>query len=215
MDLRRYRMLLTFGISLFAVACSQSTSPAPTWPTEIAATSSQAASSVEAPPPTSAGNSLVSAAASDRLIELRGQIARLTGTCPRVELVVHEAIVITDSSTEFRGSCDDLALRVWVHVKGVRQGNGTILAVYVGVGHDKTDKIELGGVVSGLRGTCPDINFSLREVTVFANRSTQYRVGACADVANGVRVDVKGLHHGDGSVLAAVIAVKRETGSTR
>lgn len=198
---------------LVVAACNQSGPPVlPTAPSEAFA-----ASAAPTLLPAFAGGSTVAGRTADRPVEVRGQISRLTGRCPNVAFVVNDVTVNSNESTEFRGgSCDEMAVRTWVLVKGVRQGDGTLLALHVVV-HDDRDakderrhRIELEGVVTDLRGACPDISFSLRhrDVTVLANRSTEYRVGGCEAVKDGVRVHVKGTRHDEGKVLAAAIKVR-------
>jgi hypothetical protein len=198
------RIASALSVLLLVSACSQSSAPElPTLP------SAAPGSSISVPTAPASGESIAGRSA-NRGVELRGPITRITGNCPEVTFVVQDTTVVTDSSTEFRRSCDELAVRTWVHVKGVRQGDETVLALHVVVaGHERSDKVELGGIVQDVRGTCPGISFSVRDrdVAVLANDATQYRAGSCRDVQPGARVHVKGTRHDDGKVLAEMIVV--------
>ena len=67
---------------------------------------------------------------------------------------------------------------------------------------------ELEGVASALSGTCPDISFTLRGLTVKANSATRYEDGTCAGVTNNIELEVKGQRQADGSVLATRIELE-------
>ena len=58
---------------------------------------------------------------------------------------------------------------------------------------------------SGLTGTCPDIPFTVRGVTVKANNATRYEDGTCAALKNDTELEVKDLRQADGSVQATRI----------
>lgn len=72
---------------------------------------------------------------------------------------------------------------------------------------DDEDDNEIEGVVSGLTGTCPNITFTVRSVTVKASNSTRFD-DSCADVKNAARVEVHGQRQNDGSIQAARIEVE-------
>ena len=68
--------------------------------------------------------------------------------------------------------------------------------------------VELEGVVSALAGTCPEISFTLRAVTVRTNRSTIFEDGGCTRVQNGRELHVKGSRQADGSLLAVKVEIE-------
>lgn len=70
------------------------------------------------------------------------------------------------------------------------------------------DDNELEGTVSGLTGTCPNITFTVRGVTVKANGTTRFDDGSCAGVRNNSRVEVHGQRQADGSIQAARIELE-------
>jgi len=67
------------------------------------------------------------------------------------------------------------------------------------------DGDEIKGLVSGLTGTCPDITFTLNNVSVKATSATRYEDGTCARVRNSLRLEVHGRRQADGSMQAARI----------
>ena len=69
-------------------------------------------------------------------------------------------------------------------------------------------RTELDGVVSSLRGSCPEVTFGLNGVTVVANASTEYRGGNCQHVENQRLVAVVGILGPDGKVRAERIEIK-------
>jgi hypothetical protein len=69
------------------------------------------------------------------------------------------------------------------------------------------DDNELEGLVSALTGTCPDITFTVRGVSVKASNTTRFE-DRCADVKNGAEVEVRGQRQSDGSIQATRIEVE-------
>jgi hypothetical protein len=67
---------------------------------------------------------------------------------------------------------------------------------------------EVGGDVSGLSGTCPNITFTVNGRTVKANSATRYEDGSCTDVANAIEVEAKGQRQADNSILATRIEIE-------
>jgi hypothetical protein len=95
-----------------------------------------------------------------------------------------------------------LGARVEVHGMAV---DGVIIASRVNVEDDNDrdrDEFELHGVISAFDGNAK--TFVLRGVTVsFAGTNIEYRKGTAAQLANGVKVEVKGVRSSDGMSLAA------------
>ncbi len=107
----------------------------------------------------------------------------------------------------------DLKVGQQVHVKGAPNGAAIdARAIFVqNDGHPDDDtKGEAEGTVSALAGTCPSITFNLGTLKVATNATTVFRHGACADVANGGMVEVKGAIQTDGSLLAARVSLAHE-----
>jgi hypothetical protein len=70
---------------------------------------------------------------------------------------------------------------------------------------DDRDGDEIKGVVSGLTGTCPDITFTVNNVSVKATSATRYEDGTCARVRNTIRLEVHGQRQANGSLQATRI----------
>ena len=68
--------------------------------------------------------------------------------------------------------------------------------------------VELEGRVSGLTGACPDITFTVREMSVRANNATRYEGGACAQVQNDMPVEVTVQRQSDGPLLAVRVEIE-------
>lgn len=77
------------------------------------------------------------------------------------------------------------------------------------------DRVVLTGVISDLSGRCPDVTFTIRDTTVVANRSTEYKKSNCGDVKEGRTAAVDGVMIANGVVRAMTIVVdkKEETDS--
>jgi hypothetical protein len=73
---------------------------------------------------------------------------------------------------------------------------------------DDRDGAELEGRVSALTGTCPDITFTVRGMSVRATSATRYEGGACAQVQNNAAVEVHVQRQSDGSLLAVRVEIE-------
>jgi len=71
--------------------------------------------------------------------------------------------------------------------------------------HDDAGEVE--GMIAGLHGTCPSVTFSIGTTTVTTSLATVFEDGACAALANGVLVEVKGTRTGS-TIAAAVVEQK-------
>jgi hypothetical protein len=69
---------------------------------------------------------------------------------------------------------------------------------------DEANEVE--GTVSGLSGTCPALTFTVGTRIVRTGSATVFD-DRCADVVNGVRVEVKGTRMNDGTFTAARVEV--------
>jgi hypothetical protein len=74
---------------------------------------------------------------------------------------------------------------------------------------DKPEKVDLEGTVAGLSGSCPSISMRVGGTDVATDGDTKFRKGSCADVRNGVKVEVKGERSGSGPVRAREVKVDR------
>jgi hypothetical protein len=63
-------------------------------------------------------------------------------------------------------------------------------------------RVELDGRVSGLRGSCPDVTFTVDRTVVVANAATRYSDGSCRRLDDKGRVTVVGVRQADGRVTA-------------
>jgi hypothetical protein len=72
---------------------------------------------------------------------------------------------------------------------------------------------EFEGAVSGLTGECPRLTFSVNGKRLVTDGETTYTGGSCAQVANGRRVEGRGVRTGDGPYRVtrlALLAVEPE-----
>jgi hypothetical protein len=67
---------------------------------------------------------------------------------------------------------------------------------------DEHGELEVEGIVAHRAGTCPNIRFVLGNSKIVATDSTWYEDGACADVADGRKVEVHGVTGAHGTVTA-------------
>jgi hypothetical protein len=113
-------------------------------------------------------------------------------------------IAVDASNAVFPKGSAGIVLGARVEVKG-KAVAGVVIATRVNVEgeHDReAEGFELHGAISALDSTAK--TFVLRGVTVsFAGTAIEFRNGTVADLANGRRVEVKGVRSADGSTLAA------------
>ena len=104
---------------------------------------------------------------------------------------------------------NDLKVGTQVHVRGVR--NGTAIDARLIIVQDEDNEDEDGakaeGAVSGLTttSTCPAITFKVGTVTIVTAATTVFRGVACAQLANGTMVEVRGSTQTNGSILAFAV----------
>ena len=146
----------------------------------------------------------------DLEFEAEGVIAGLTGACPSLVFTIGGRTVTTGAATQFKSAgCDGVMNGVTAEVAGVIQPDGTVRATRVDV--DKAQvEFEASGAVTGLAGTCPSLVFTIGSRTVKTDASTQFKGGACSEVANGDQVEVKGTKQADGSVLATRVDTEKK-----
>ncbi len=113
-------------------------------------------------------------------------------------------VPVDATNATFPKGTDGIVLGARVEVKGSAV-NGVVMATRVKVEdeHERDNEgFELHGLVSAFNGT--DKTFVLRGVTVsFADPAVVFRKGVLADLANGKKVEVKGVRSSDGTTLVA------------
>ena len=60
--------------------------------------------------------------------------------------------------------------------------------------------------MTGLSGSCPNVQFTLNGRTILANEQTAFK-GGCRALRNGSQVEVKGMLMSDGTVRAEKIDI--------
>jgi Domain of unknown function (DUF5666) len=136
--------------------------------------------------------------------ELNGPVASLGGGCPAVSFIVQGTRVTANTATLFDDiTCATLANGVQVEVEGQRQADGSVLASRVEGKVTNSREQRMQGLVSVRAGTCPAITFSVQGANVTTTSATRFKDVSCANVVNGMRVEVRGQRQTDGSVLAS------------
>ena len=136
-------------------------------------------------------------------VTISGTVSALSGTCPKVTFTANGTKVSTDVTTTFGdGTCAELANGVTVHVKGVRQTDGTVLANRVFFEDNDVEGAHVTGKVSARGGTCPTLTLMVNTRTISTTATTTFVGGTCSDVVNGARVTVRGTTQPDGSIVA-------------
>lgn len=115
-----------------------------------------------------------------------------------------QGLVVDATNAEVRPNANRLALGAMVDVRG-RIQDGKLIASRVqvrgGPDDDEIKKVELHGDVSALDTTAK--TFVVREVTVDYSAVTEWKDGSPADLANGRKVEVKGMWNTDRTKLMA------------
>ena len=89
-----------------------------------------------------------------------------------------------------------------IHAKGSKDAGG-LTAREVELQHAEIEPAEISGSVTGLAGTCPARTFRLGSASISTADTTSFLRGACGDLANGRRVEVRGVPRAGG--LAATV----------
>ena len=74
-------------------------------------------------------------------------------------------------------------------------------------GNDQNKQVELQGTIQTVSGTCPALKVTTAGRTVSTTASTEFKDTACAGVAAGQTIEVKGTLQPDGSIAATRIQV--------
>lgn len=149
-------------------------------------------------------------------VEGEGVITSLgSGTsCPALQFFIGTYLVKLEASTQFVGGvCADLKAGVTVHLKGTRNGDGSVTASTVTMRTEAPrpePEAEGEGYVTGLvSGTaCPTLTAQLGEYTIALTASTQFVGGSCTSIAVGKKLEVRGTMTGEKSATATQITFK-------
>jgi len=147
-----------------------------------------------------------------REVEIQGLVADLAGSCSSSRtFTVNGTKVSTDATTQFSdGTCAQVAIGTKVEVKGTHQTDGSVKATKVKLEEAKHDEVEVEGKISGLTGTgtCPVLTFSVNTAKVSTDATTEFSGGTCKQLANDLKVGVKGTRQSDGSVKATKVKLE-------
>jgi len=150
----------------------------------------------------------------------RGPEAEIEGAIVSIDASLHSLVVRTttvkvSASTVIRHghtpvAFTDLKVGEQIHVKGTSDGK-TIAATEITVQNEDEDHertVEAQGEVSGLKGKCPSITFTIGTTNIATGTTTTFRHGACEQVVNGGSVEVTGARQADGSILASRVSIE-------
>jgi hypothetical protein len=150
--------------------------------------------------------------------ELEGLIASINISA-RTMVVNGQTVSVPTSAVIRHGdkpfTLAELLVGQRVHVKGTMNGS-TLVATEVMLQDEnvnppgREDEAEVEGAVSGLSGSCPSIAFTVQSTHVSTSASTVFEKGTCAQVANGVKVSVKGSRQTDGSIKATRVELNND-----
>jgi hypothetical protein len=156
--------------------------------------------------------------------EFEGRLTSMTGTAPNLSLVVGGRAVVTNASTLVRRRGDVVgfaALRlqqiVEVETEGRAGSGGALLAEKITIeddgdadDDDDNDEVRVEGGIAGLSSlaSCPSVAFTVAGQAVTTSGSTRFDDVSCSGLANGLRVEVRGVRQANGSIRAT--RVKRD-----
>jgi hypothetical protein len=90
-----------------------------------------------------------------------------------------------------------------IHAAGSKDGSA-VTAREVELEHPEIEPAEMTGGISGLSGACPARTFRLGSTIVTTASTTTFLRGTCLDLANGGRVEVRGIPAGGGLTATVV-----------
>jgi hypothetical protein len=151
--------------------------------------------------------------------EFQGRLTSMTGTAPNLTLVVGGRTVLTNAGTLVRRRGDvvgfgALALQQLVEVEGDTAANGNVTAEKITIEGDDDDddetEVRLEGAISSLSSlaSCPSATFTVNGRSVATTGATRFDDVSCSSLANGMRVEVRGVPQSNGSIRAT--RVKRD-----
>src|SRR4051812_11822679 len=157
-------------------------------------------------------------------LEVEGVVTQVGGGTLRIGdtvVTVPAGIVIRHDGTTMTLTDIHVGDRVHVHGTGTRTAvTATRIEVQRSIsglpaptptrppGDDDHDEAEVNGAVSGLRGACPAITFTVASTTVVTSAATEFKDTTCAAVVNGTTVEAKGSR--SGSTLTAKRVEKKK-----
>ncbi len=150
------------------------------------------------------------------MVEVKGSVSNLAGSCPDLSFSVKGKTVTTSEATEFKdGSCSDVQNNRQVEIHGASLPEGGVVATEVeiksGDGEDEPDdpdepdETEIKGAVDNLSGTCPSLSFTVKGASVVTDGGTRFTHTACGDLEEGDEVNVQGVLEG-GVIHASHVA---------
>jgi len=107
----------------------------------------------------------------------------------------------------------DLHVGDRVHVKGSQNGTTLVASLVIfqnDDNEDDADESEVEGIVSALGPACPTITFMIGSVPVATSDATTFRGTTCAQVANNIKVEVRGTRQANGTLLASRVSVSHD-----
>ena len=135
--------------------------------------------------------------------ELEGTITATTFDVDKKFSV--NGIAVDATNAVFPQGTTGIVLGARVEVKG-RAVNGVIVATRVSIETEHERELrgfELHGTISGLNGDAK--TFVLRGLTVdFGGTTVEFRKGVVTDLANGRKIEIKGVRSSDGTKLLAI-----------
>ncbi len=133
--------------------------------------------------------------------EITGVVMQLNGSCPNRTFRLGQRTVRTNGGTVFRRvTCELLVNGQLVEVEGRPDASGMVLATEVQL--EGTTEVERIGAIDTLRGSCPNISFSINGRIFFTNHLTEFRDRSCTQLREGHNVEAKGHTQSNGQVLA-------------
>lgn len=155
----------------------------------------------------------------DQEVEFDGKITATDGAATPTLTVTNlssDAIIVkttTSTVVRRRGDVQPLtALQIGqtVEVEGTKNADGSVTAKKISIEDDESDgKFEIEGTLSGLKGTCPAINFGVNGYSIYTTSVGSFKdMAACEALRNGDKVEVKGTRQADGRVLASEVKKK-------
>ena len=135
----------------------------------------------------------------------------MSGSCPALTFRIEGHTAYTSSDTEFKaGPCSEIVTGREVKIDGRRMSDGRVRADKVELGDAPPvtgERVDLDGRVESISGTCPDLTFRLRGVTVVTTSGTRFRHGHCQDLRPGMSVEIRGRRQADGRVIAEEVEI--------
>lgn len=139
--------------------------------------------------------------------EGEGRVTDLQGTCPNITLTVDGITVKADALTRYipsgRGaSCADVQVGTKVKVKAVPVAGGGFRARSIEIKGQRHFG-EGESRITAVTGSCPDATISFGGTSILVNAATVFVGGTCADLAPGVKVQVKAFRDDDATATVA------------